>query len=63
MTILNDRECESIMSPFRRAFRKKLRFSWRMPTAIINHNLIYNIKDIANNQLQAKVKEIMIIGS
>ncbi|PKB96605.1 hypothetical protein RhiirA5_434552 [Rhizophagus irregularis] len=26
----------------------------RMPTAIINHNLIYNIKDIADNQLQAK---------
>ncbi|PKK63720.1 hypothetical protein RhiirC2_788487, partial [Rhizophagus irregularis] len=24
----------------------------RMPTAIINHNLIYNIKDIADNQLQ-----------
>ncbi|CAG8759731.1 17665_t:CDS:2, partial [Rhizophagus irregularis] len=27
VTILNDRKCESIMSPFRRAFRKKLRFS------------------------------------
>src|SRR6185369_10178823 len=54
VTIFNDRECEYIMSPFRRAFRKKLKFSWRMPTAIINHNLIYNIKDIADNQLQAK---------
>ncbi|GBC17751.2 hypothetical protein GLOIN_2v1873210 [Rhizophagus irregularis DAOM 181602=DAOM 197198] len=54
VTILNDRKCESIMSPFRRAFRKKLRFSWWMPTAIINHNLIYNIKDITDNQLQAK---------
>ncbi|PKB99106.1 hypothetical protein RhiirA5_430277 [Rhizophagus irregularis] len=59
--ILNDRECECIMSPFRQAFRKKLRFSWRMPTAIINHNLIYNIKDIADNQLvQAKGTNFLI---
>ncbi|CAB4425103.1 unnamed protein product [Rhizophagus irregularis] len=27
VTILNDRECESIMSSFIRAFRKKLKFS------------------------------------
>ncbi|CAB4405836.1 unnamed protein product [Rhizophagus irregularis] len=60
VTILNDRECESIMSSFRRAFRKKLKFSWRMPTAIINHNLIYNIKDIADNQLQAKGTNFLI---
>ncbi|EXX52241.1 hypothetical protein RirG_254750 [Rhizophagus irregularis DAOM 197198w] len=60
VTILNDRKCESIMSPFRRAFRKKLRFSWWMPTAIINHNLIYNIKDITDNQLQAKSTNFLI---
>ncbi|CAB4423740.1 unnamed protein product [Rhizophagus irregularis] len=60
VTILNDRECESIMSSFRRAFRKKLKFSWRMPTAIINYNLIYNIKDIADNQLQAKGTNFLI---
>ncbi|PKY60176.1 hypothetical protein RhiirA4_483579, partial [Rhizophagus irregularis] len=31
-----------------------------MPTAIINHNLIYNIKDIADNQLQAKSTNFLI---
>ncbi|CAB4425397.1 unnamed protein product [Rhizophagus irregularis] len=31
-----------------------------MPTAIINHNLIYNIKDIADNQLQAKGTNFLI---
>ncbi|PKY56514.1 hypothetical protein RhiirA4_476858 [Rhizophagus irregularis] len=48
------------MSSFRWAFRKKLRFPWRMPTVIINHNLIYNIKDIADNQLQAKDTNFLI---
>jgi hypothetical protein len=31
-----------------------------MPIAIINHNLIYNIKDIADNQLQAKGMNFLI---
>ena len=31
-----------------------------MPTAIINYNLIYNIKDIADNQLQVKGTNFLI---
>ncbi|RGB35878.1 hypothetical protein C1646_758828 [Rhizophagus diaphanus] len=43
------------MSPFRKFFRQNLSLSVHMPTAIIEYNLIYNIKNVADNQLQAKV--------
>ncbi|CAB4384210.1 unnamed protein product [Rhizophagus irregularis] len=60
VTMLSEEECNNIASPFRRMFKNKLGMSIRMPTALIEHNQIYNIKNIAESQLQAKGSNFLI---
>ncbi|CAB4384488.1 unnamed protein product [Rhizophagus irregularis] len=60
VTMLSEEECNNIASPFRRMFKNKLGMSIRMPTALIEYSQIYNIKNIAENQLQAKGSNFLI---
>lgn len=50
-----DAKTDQIIALFRRRFKNKLGLTVRTPTAMIEHSLIYNIKNIRDNQIQANI--------
>ena len=60
VTVITEKECNSLFSPFRRIFKNKLRLSSTTPNAILECNLIYNIKNFIDLQLQSKITNFFI---
>ncbi|GET61907.1 RNA-directed DNA polymerase from mobile element jockey-like [Rhizophagus irregularis DAOM 181602=DAOM 197198] len=58
--ILSEKDCEKIMVPYRKNFKNKLKLASTAPNIIMELNLLYNIRSIFDNQLQAKVNNFII---
>jgi hypothetical protein len=48
------------MTPIRRLFENKLKFSFSAPNIILENNLIYNLRSIQDNQVQAKITNFFV---
>jgi hypothetical protein len=59
-TILTDIEMEKMMTPVRKLFKNKLKFSFSAPNIILESNLIYNLRFIQDNQVQAKITNFFV---
>ncbi|PKK56318.1 hypothetical protein RhiirC2_872056 [Rhizophagus irregularis] len=60
VTIFTDKETNQMMVPIRRLFKNKLKFSKSAPNTILESNLIYNLRSIHDNQVQAKITNFFI---
>ncbi|PKK58645.1 hypothetical protein RhiirC2_795988, partial [Rhizophagus irregularis] len=58
--IFTEKECNQMMVPYRRMFKNKLKFASTAPNSIVENNLIYNIRSIWANQIQAKINNFFI---
>jgi hypothetical protein len=58
LIVLTKQECASIISPFRKLFKQKLRFASTMPNAILDNTYIYQFRDLYELQKQAKIRTI-----
>jgi hypothetical protein len=48
------------MTPIRRLFKNKLKFSFTTLNIILESNLIYNLRSIQDNQIQAKITNFFV---
>jgi hypothetical protein len=58
--IFSENECNQMMVPYRKRFKNKLKFASSAPNAILDNNLIYNIRSLWKNQIQAKITNFLI---
>ncbi|GET54107.1 hypothetical protein GLOIN_2v708233 [Rhizophagus irregularis DAOM 181602=DAOM 197198] len=57
---LSKTQTESLIIPFRRMFKNKLKFARSAPNAILDNPYIYGYRDFYDNQLQAKITDFCI---
>ncbi|GBC39498.2 hypothetical protein GLOIN_2v708233 [Rhizophagus irregularis DAOM 181602=DAOM 197198] len=57
---LSKTQTESLIIPFRRMFKNKLKFARSAPNAILDNPYIYRYRDFYDNQLQAKITDFCI---
>ena len=60
LTVLTEQECESLIKPYRKALKHKLKFTSTAPNVIIDSNLLYKIKTISQNQSESKINNFFI---
>jgi hypothetical protein len=60
VTIFTEEECNKMMVPYRKMLKNKLKFAKTAPNSIIENSLIYNIRSIWANQIQAKITNFFI---
>src|SRR5215213_437953 len=60
ITVLNQQQCNRIVSPFRRFFKNKLNMAITAPNAILENTLIYNFCDFFEVQKQSKITNFFI---
>jgi len=58
--IFTRQECETLFRPINRLVKNKLKFAKTAPNSILYCNLLYNIKNIWDNQTQAKITNFFI---
>ncbi|PKY58979.1 hypothetical protein RhiirA4_481344 [Rhizophagus irregularis] len=60
VTIFTEKECSQTMVPYRKMFKNKFKLATSAPNSIIENNLIYNIRSVWANQIQAKINNFFI---
>ncbi|EXX53868.1 hypothetical protein RirG_239880 [Rhizophagus irregularis DAOM 197198w] len=60
LIILSEHECNKIMAKFRILFKHKLKFMKTTPNSIVHLKEMFNVKNIEDNQLQAKTTNFIL---
>ncbi|CAB5374662.1 unnamed protein product [Rhizophagus irregularis] len=60
LIILSEYECNKIMAKFRILFKHKLKFMKTTPNSIVHLKEMFNVKNIEDNQLQAKTTNFIL---
>lgn len=60
LIVLTEKECDSLIAPFRILFKHKIRLAKMTPNAIIHSKSFYNLKNLIDNQIQAKITNFTI---
>ncbi|GBC29416.2 RNA-directed DNA polymerase from mobile element jockey-like [Rhizophagus irregularis DAOM 181602=DAOM 197198] len=60
LIILSEQECNKFMAKFRILFKHKLKFMKTTPNLIIHLKEMFNVKNIEDNQLQAKTTNFIL---
>src|SRR6266511_2157315 len=61
LVFLSKDQCDNIQACFRSLLKHKLRMPKNTPNAILKNNLIYNFRDLYENQIQAKYTSLFAI--
>ena len=61
LVFISKDQCNSIQACFRSLLKHKLRMPKNTPNAILKNNLIYNFRDLYENQIQAKYTSLLAI--
>jgi len=60
ITVLKETQCNNIMKPYRKVFKHKLKFASTAPNAIMDNNLIYNVRNFLEVQKQSKITNFFV---
>jgi hypothetical protein len=60
LTYLSKNECHTLVAPFRKLFKQKLRLAISIPNAILENQLIYKYRNLYEIQRQSKITNFVI---